>query len=455
MDTNLEKPRVLIVDDTPANLLAAEAVLGRLHLDIRVAHSGKEALQRLQEEDFALILLDVMMPGIDGFETASRARQQPRSAHTPIIFVTAYYQDHLNQIKSYDVGGVDFLMKPLDPDILQAKVKVFADLWLTTRRSERQSAELREVQLQLRQVNTELHRLNSDLEQRVAERTQELAEVNQSLMQRNRDNEMFVYSVSHDLRSPLVNLQGFSKELMLTLQDLRGLLSHEEVPRKVKDDGAALIDGSMSTSLRFIQSSVARLSGIIDALLLLSRAGRVEYERRPVDMDALVRRVIDSMHDTLIHHHVAIQVCDLPSALGDAAALERVFSNLLSNAVKYRDPSREARVEIDTQTPPPRMARATVGQSMASYCVHDNGLGIPRSAQAKLFQPFQRFHPQVAPGDGMGLAMSRRIVDALGGELLHDPEAQDGTTFYILLPSVALDPSPKSTPLGPAGKNAE
>ena len=157
---------------------------------------------------------------------------------------------------------------------------------------------------------------------------------------------MFVYSVSHDLRSPLVNLQGFGKELGKGCQALRVLLTEEGVPAAVRQRGSALLDGNMTKALGFIQTAVLRLSNIIDALLRLSRAGRVKYQWQHVDVGRLVARVLDSMHGDVAERKAAVAVGDLPPVQGDPAALEQVFANLIGNALKYLEPKRAGAIEV-------------------------------------------------------------------------------------------------------------
>jgi signal transduction histidine kinase len=279
------------------------------------------------------------------------------------------------------------------------------------------------------------------LEQRVRERTAELAEANAELVQKNQENETFVYSVSHDLRSPLVNLQGFSKELSMVSQDIRAILADGNLPAPVQKRGLGLMDGDMAQAIQFIQTAVMRLSNIIDALLRLSRAGRFEFQWQRVDLNTTVGRIVDSMNATIAERGARVVVRDLPPAWGDATVLEQIFANLIGNALNYLDPQRPGVIEIGSQdsagTPDPA---TTGGQQI--YYVRDNGLGIPDSYQHKIFQAFQRLHPEAAPGEGMGLAIVRRFVDRLGGKIWLDSTVGTGTTFFVFLP---VESSPRES----------
>jgi PAS domain S-box-containing protein len=273
-------------------------------------------------------------------------------------------------------------------------------------------------------------RLNQELEQRVRERTAELAEANTDLTQKNRENEMFVYSVSHDLRSPLVNLQGFSKELNLCCQNLRAELLAEDLPLKSRNRVVELLDKDISESLHFIQNGVMRVSNIIDALLRLSRAGRIEYQWQEVDVRAVVGRVVESLKGTIDERGATVQVHPLPPVWGDPSAVEQVFANLIGNALNYLDSARSGFVEIGNES----AGLDGAGEAQQTYFVRDNGVGIPADYHHKVFQAFQRIHPHMAPGEGMGLAIVRRVVERHGGKVWFEPGACKGTTFLVSFP---------------------
>jgi signal transduction histidine kinase len=277
----------------------------------------------------------------------------------------------------------------------------------------------------------EAERLQARFQFDLARRAGELARTNETLRQQTQENETFIYSVSHDLRAPLVNLQGFSKELLHACDDLRKAVRQSSLPGAQREHIEQLIDGDISEALHFLQTAVLRASHIIDALLRLSRVGRVEYRRQQVDVRDIVQRVIDAMQVSIRARRARVVVHTLPRVWGDATALEQVFANLIGNAVNYLHPERDGIVEIGTAPAPPGV------QSLRIFYVKDNGLGIPEVALPRLFNAFQRLHGDIAAGEGIGLAMVRRVVERHGGRVWAESMEDVGTTFYLSLPDSA------------------
>jgi signal transduction histidine kinase len=273
-----------------------------------------------------------------------------------------------------------------------------------------------------------------------------------NLGQQKQENEMFVYSVSHDLRSPLVNLQGFSEELSLSCRDLRELFRRDDVPEPVRRRGLQLMDRDIDESIRFIQAAVGRLARIIDALLRLSRAGRVEYQWREVDLAAVVGKIVDALHDSIAAKKARVAVGELPPAWGDPTALEQVFANLIGNAVQYLDPERPGRIEVDGAAPD----GAGLPPGLWVYRVRDNGLGIPEAYHQRMFTAFSRFHAGNAQGEGIGLALARRMVERHGGRIWLESAPGVGTTFFVALPAAAgAGPAAGAAGDGPPSRPAE
>jgi signal transduction histidine kinase len=275
----------------------------------------------------------------------------------------------------------------------------------------------------------EADRLRISFEADLARRTAQLAQTNETLWQQMQENEMFVHSVSHDLRSPLVTLQGFSKELTHACEDLRELVTRSSLAPDVRERVLRLINEDIAEALRYLQSAVLRASHIIDALLRLARVGRVEYRQQRVDVQEIVQRVIDAMHSTIRARRARVNVDALPPVWGDPTALEQVFANLIGNALNYLDPARDGRIGIGVRP-------AQEGDTLRTFYVRDNGLGIPAIALPRLFQAFQRMHGDVAPGEGIGLALVRRVVERHGGRVWVTSADGVGSTFYLSLPQL-------------------
>lgn len=243
-----------------------------------------------------------------------------------------------------------------------------------------------------------------------------------TLRSQQSDNDMFVYSVSHDLRSPLVNLQGFSKELKMALGRLHELLTHPDVPEKVRAAAFEIADREMAEALHFIDIAVQRQAGIIDSLLRLSRAGRVEYRLQVVDVAACVGTLVAALQRRHTADDVEFSVGELAPAWGDPDAIERIFDNLISNAIKYRRPDCTARIEVGSSTESPFAVR---------YFVKDNGIGIAADQLERVFTPFTRLSG--GKGEGIGLALVRRAVERHGGRVWIEATVGEGSTVSFTL----------------------
>jgi signal transduction histidine kinase len=277
------------------------------------------------------------------------------------------------------------------------------------------------------------------LETRVEERTAELASTNaaltrinselgrrsQELAAKNEEIESFVYVVSHDLRAPLVNLRGFSEELRTSCGVLEQKLSQSDLPEPVAKDVSRIIHDDIDGSLHYVTASSSKLQRLIDALLTLSRTGRDDYELERLHVPNLVRSTLDVLRGSIEQSGARIEVGALPDVHGDLTAIGQVFTNLISNAVKYLQPGRPGLIEI-------------AGEEQDELChfwVRDNGAGLHPTALRRIFQVFQRFHPELASGEGMGLAIVKRVVERHGGRTWVESESGIGTTFHVTLPN--------------------
>jgi two-component system sensor histidine kinase/response regulator len=456
---------ILLVDDRPENLLVLEEMLASLGQNLVKAYSGHEALKSVLSQDFAVILLDIQMPGIDGFEIAALIKERERSRHTPIIFITAIDRSDEQVSQGYALGAVDYLFKPIVPEILRAKVATFVDLYQKTHELERQAehielanqelgSQLREISrlnwelehanrqlgteiaerkhaqeaLQqsvsdLRQTDAALREMNEQLEVLVKERTAELKASNDELS-------TFTYIVSHDLRSPLVNLKGFVGELRSVLPLIptspHDLAQLDE--QRMSQLGEA-IEKSIPEATGFIEAAVERMDNLTSALLRLARLGRRELVIEPVDMNALVQVVLDSLAFQIREREVKVTVGDLPTVLADRTAMEQIVGNILTNAVLYLRPDCLGEIEIE----------GSANDYATTFLVRDNGRGIAQEEQHKVFEPFRRCGAQDIAGEGMALSYVQVQLRRHGGRIWFTSEPDVGTTFYFSIPGSQQD----------------
>ena len=281
-------------------------------------------------------------------------------------------------------------------------------------------------------------------QQTLERRAAELTRANRDLSHKTQEIEMFVYSVSHDLRSPLVNLQGFSRELGTARLELQNILTGD-LSDEARASAKLLIDRDVAESIHYIQTAVTRLSGIIDALLRLSRAGRVEYRPKLVELPPVISRILEAMRGTITQRKAEITVLDLAPVWADPTAVEQIFANLIGNAVNYLDPNRPGKIEIG-------MTEREVDdlENPLTYYVKDNGLGIADAYLPKVFAVFQRLHGSVAPGEGVGLALVRRVVERHGGKVWVESAEGVGSTFLVAFPA-----KPEFSPLSAVAPRKE
>ncbi len=400
-----ERVKVLLVDDQADNLLSAEAVLESLGEEIVKAESGRQALRYLLDDDFAVILLDIMMPGMDGFETAELIRQRERSRTTPIIFLTALGRSEEHIRRGYSLGAVDYILKPFVPEVLRSKVSVFIELSRKSALLKKQAAELERRNSELQQAiarseaaEREVHALNRHLERRV----QELGSLNQEL-------EAFSYSVSHDLRGPLSRIAGFSAAL---LESYSGAL----------DDTARLY-------LQRIDTSARRMCDLVDDLLNFSRITRIEMSPQRVELSEMVAAIAAELRGREPGRQVEFAIAPGVRASGDPNLMQAVLRNLLENAWKFTRRQPAASIEFG-------VLRAPEGP----VCfVRDNGAGFDSRDAEKLFVPFRRLHAASDfEGTGIGLATVARIIQRHGGRVWAEAEVERGATFFFTLPSTEV-----------------
>ena len=426
---------ILVVDDSPSNLVAIEAAIGDL-ARLMTACSGPEAIRRLVEQDFALILLDVQMPSMNGFETARIIRERKRSGHTPIIFITAFGGDQDKIKRAYELGAVDFLFKPIAPEVLRAKARVFVDLQRRTAEVARQAAQLREherreheqeladerrrweeeaLQRQMneqRRTAEEMARRAQELARMVAERERaerELTRINKELAEVNRRKDAFLAVLAHELRNPMAPIMTSFEILRLHLP------------------GEALSQPVLRRACEAVQRQVRHLGRLIDDLLDVSRinSGKIELRTGRVKLADLIEHAA-ATSAPLVEQHGHDLVVELPKEpvvlIVDAVRLTQVVANLLNNAARYTDPGGKIRLSCKV-----------VGEAVEIY-VEDNGRGMPPELLERVFDMF--FQQQDGGGGlGLGLTLVRRLVEMHGGTVHAASDGVGkGSRFTVRMP---------------------
>jgi signal transduction histidine kinase len=423
MQTGGDKVNILLVDDQPGKLLTYEAILGELGENLIKAHSGAEALQYLLNKEFAVVLLDVCMPALDGFELASLIRQHPRCRKTAIIFISAVASSSLDRLKGYQSGAVDYVSVPVEPELLRARVSVFADLYRKTEAMER---------------------MNIELERRVAERTAQLEvdlnerkRLEKALMAADRRKDEFLATLSHELRNPLAAIRNAVQIMELT----------------------PLADPHLHLCREVIDRQVEHLSRLVDDLLEVSRItrGKFKLKKKPVEVATFVARAIETAKPLFDARGQRMQVSMPAERLvvnGDLIRLSQIVGNLLNNATKYSPDGAEISLRIE------KARRACGEEEELLIRVKDNGKGIPAEMLSEVFDLFtqvDRAHDRPQGGLGIGLALVRKLAEMHGGSVdASSLGVGQGSEFIVRLPLLAEPalPAPKravttTTPAAP------
>jgi two-component system, sensor histidine kinase len=415
---------ILVVDDDARNLLAIEVALGELGRRLIKAKSGEEALRRLLEQDFALILLDVQMPAMNGFEAARIIRDRPRTRHVPIIFITAYGQDEEQTLKGYELGAVDFLFKPIVPEVLRAKASVFVELERRTLQVRRQADQLREMERRehTRQLIEERQRWEA---QALRMQMKDQVRINRQLEEADRRKDEFLALLGHELRNPL-----------------SPIVTGIEIVRHLATPNPRLTD-----TLDKMERQTRHVVRLVDDLLDVSRisSGKLELSRAPTDVRQCLQEAFDAVAPLLDQHRhqIAVDLGESPLWVdGDAVRLAQVLSNLLHNAARYTSPG--GLIEVDCAT----------DKDEVVLRVRDNGRGIAPDHMDRLFDKFFQERDD-GPGLGLGLSLVKSLVELHGGAVTASSDGRGcGSTFEVRLPACPPPEGVNADGLG-AGSPAE
>lgn len=400
---------ILIVDDRRENILPLKKILDLHGLESDEASTGEEALRKTLQRHYSLIILDVQMPGMDGFEVAETLACSNRTKDIPIIFLSAISKEKRYIAKGYQSGGVDYITKPVDPELLILRVKTFLKL-------SQQQRELRDVQELLVQEIKIRKEAQENLEEKVTQRTAELQQKNQELELSNHELQQFSWVVSHDLKEPLRKIATFVKLI-------------EE--RCLNNDP----NGHYYTKRTILATE--RMNALIHDLLAFSRlSSPVDFEK--CDLNQIIDEVktdlehlFDEKNGSLIIHGA------LPQITGIASQLRQVFQNIISNGLKFTKPGVAPQIEITADCMTAKESSETPGLKGDYYriVIKDNGIGFGEQYKEKIFTIFQRLHTREAyEGTGIGLSITRKIIEKHQGFITGDSNEGEGACFTILLP---------------------
>ena len=418
---------ILLVDDQPQRLIAYRAILAELDLDLACARSGREALELLMDHEYAVVLLDVSMPDMDGFEAAKLIHEHPRFERTPIIFVTGVHLDDLDRLKGYSLGAVDYVSVPIVPQILRSKVSVLVELYCKRKELQRANEELahvnarlseanialqeektRELEIlnrSLQKANTELEAANRSLQSEIGER----ARAEQALKEADRHKDEFLAMLAHELRNPLAPIHN-AVELM-----------------RMKPLG----DPQLHWARDVIARQLMSLTRLVDDLLDVSRItrGKINLTRQVIELEGLISRAVETVHPLFDEHEHQLTL-ELPEpgvkVFGDATRLTQAIANVLGNAAKYTDKGGQISLAAEVR-----------GRDV-EIRVRDNGIGIREDLLPHVFELFtqlERNDGRALGGLGIGLALVQRLVQMHGGDVTATSEGLGkGSEFAIRLP---------------------
>ena len=440
-----EKAKILVVDDNPSNRLAIRVILKGIDAELHEAGNGFDALTMALETNYALILLDMQMPEMDGYEVCEQLRADARTADTPVIFLTAAYKETSDKMRGYSAGAMDYLTKPLDDHILRAKVHVFLRLYSQYQQLQEKNAalelaateinerkqkeaeiltgqlvaanqyhqELQQVIKKQQQAEQQLIRFKSRLEEEVEQRTVELVLARNNAEAANIAKSTFIATMSHELRTPLNAILGFSE-----------LMSQDET-----------LTAAQKETLSIINHSGAHLLSMINDVLDISKieAGRLELDIQAFDLINLLGDIGGMINVRAINKQLSFSLeiaSDVPQYIqADSGKLRQILINLLGNAIKF---TQQGGIILRVHARPLPIA----AMIMLTIEVIDSGAGIASDQQLEVFKPFVQLSPENSDvnGTGLGLAISKLLVELMGGSISVTSVLEVGSTFKFELP---------------------
>jgi signal transduction histidine kinase len=409
------QPKILLVDDREDNLLSIETILEQDGYRFVKANSGRQALKiLLNEYDFAMILMDVKMPNLNGFETAAMIYEREKLKHIPIIFITANNYGEENIFKGYQSGAVDYIYKPINPDLLRAKVAVFIDLYRKNRMLLAQEQKLISIN---KSLEMEINERKASEEQ-VLKLNRQLLENIASLESANKDLDRFAFMASHDLQEPLRKIRMFSDRLYTQYKD-------------------SLADDAVSNINR-IQKSAERMQALIGDILSFSKISLQKVTFEQSDLNEILKEVLEEVNESVLAKEAKFLIDPLPSLNVSRGLIQPLFHNLISNALKYSKKDVSPVIKIYTEMSENISINLNTKDPVKKYCrivIQDNGIGFEQKYAEEIFGMFKRLHhAKDYDGTGIGLALCKKIVEQHNGFISARSKIDEGSTFIISLP---------------------
>lgn len=402
------QPKILLVDDREDNLLSIETILEPNGYHFVKARSGREALKiLLSEYDFAMILMDVKMPNLNGFETASLIYERDRLKHIPIIFITANNFGDENLFKGYQAGGVDYIFKPINPDVLRAKVAVLVDLYQKNYK----------LKVQEQKLIASNKNLENEINERIASE-EKVKQLNQQLLiyidrleAVNKELDRFAFMASHDLQEPLRKIRLFASKLYIKYNPM--------------------MDDAGKSDFERIQKAAERMQSLIQDILTFSRIAEDTSEFIATDMNSIMQEIILELDEEIRQKKATISVDKLPPLKTNPGLIRLLFHNLIGNALKYCKKDTPPVITVTTDP----LAENNGTQKYYRIMVKDNGLGFDQKYAEEVFGMFKRLHHESKmEGTGIGLALCKKIAEHHKGFISALSKPDEGSTFILSLP---------------------
>jgi signal transduction histidine kinase len=409
--------KLLVVDDREDNLFSIETILEQDGYTITKATSGRAALKILLKEfDFTLILMDVQMPGLNGFETATMIYERDKLKHIPVIFITAHDHSEDNIFRGYQMGGVDYIYKPINPELLRAKVAVFVELYTKNH----------QLMAQEQKLIAANQNLEKEIKDRIYSETQvkllnkQLVENINQLKSINEELERFAYVASHDLQEPLRKIIIFGDRLAERYSNLLG------------EEGQDFLDRMVNAS--------KRMQLLIKNLLAFSRSTSNSDSFVETDLNAVLQGVLTDLEVQIEQRKAILSVGTLPTLNVVPGQFRQLFQNLIINALKFSKEDRVPKISIYAEK---LKGMEIEGLNPISFeddyyriYIQDNGIGFEQQYADQIFTVFKRLHSfDKYEGTGIGLSICKKIAEKHNGSIIARSKVDEGSTFIVTLPA--------------------